>query len=255
MTWGNRIAIGLLGGAAALFVVFALRQAVNGRTHSSRIEKDGGSILLSTFLMEFAYWMLSPLMRFCVWLQVSPNAISTLCLILGALAGLCVAYGEFALAGVVAALSSLMDALDGMVARARKVASDAGEVFDAAVDRYTEMFFCFGLLIYYRDDVIGMLLVMLALAGSIMVSYSTAKAEAMQMGDSIPRGVMRRAERAVYLTLASLLAPLVASYTEPHDMHPRFYLMQGVLLLVGIVANGTAVWRLAVVYRALKAKK
>ena len=253
MLIGNWIAVGILASLGVLFVVFAIQQMIHGRSHTARIEKDGGSAMLSTFIMEYAYWILSPLAKICVWFNVSPNAISAVCLLLGFISGVTLAYGEFALAGVIAGLSSLMDALDGMVARARKVASDSGEVFDAAVDSYTEMFFCFGLLIYYRDDVIGMLLVMLALCGSIMVSYSTAKAEAMQIMN-IPRGTMRRAERAVYLTAASILAPLASSFLEAGNMHPRYYLMQGALLLVGLVANGTALRRFYFIYQALKKK-
>jgi CDP-diacylglycerol---glycerol-3-phosphate 3-phosphatidyltransferase len=251
MVRGDWIALGFVGGVGVLFVIFSLVQLVQGRTQSARIQKDGGSVMLSTFVMEFAYWVLSPFARVCVWLKVSPNVISTLCLLLGLLSGVALAYGSFALAGVIAGLSALMDALDGMVARARQVASDAGEVYDALVDRYTEMFFCYGLLIYYRDDVIGMLLVMLALTGSIMVSYSTAKSEAMQITD-IPRGTMRRAERAVYLTAASLFAPVVANFAEAGDPHPRYYLMQGALLLVGLVANYTAIQRFYFLYRRLK---
>ena len=234
----------------ALFVVFNVRQLASGRSHTARIEKEGGSVFLSTYLMEFVYWMLFPAAQVCVWLRVSPNIISTMCLVLGLLAGLFCAYGELALAGWVSVASSIMDALDGMVARARKVASDAGEVLDATVDRITEMAFFFGLLIYYRDDVIGMVIVFVALMGSLLVSYSTAKGEALQL--NVPRGMMRRAERAVYLGGAALLAPLVSSWTDPGDMHPRFYLMQGALLLVGLVANSTAGYRFFWLYRELK---
>lgn len=249
---GENLLIGTCLGLASLFVVFSFRQYAIGRSHTARIEKDGGSVFLSTYLMEFVYWCLWPVAWFCVRARVSPNFISFLCLALGIVAGIFCAYGELALAGWVSVLSSIMDALDGMVARASQVASDAGEVFDATVDRVTEFAFCFGLLIYYRDDVIGMLIVMLALFGSVMVSYSTAKAEALQM--SVPRGMMRRAERAVYLGGAALLAPLVSAWFDPNDPHPRFYLMQGALLLVGAVASISAIYRFYWLYSELKAQ-
>ena len=78
------------------------------------------------------------------------------------------------------------------------VSSDAGEVLDAAVDRYVEFFFLGGLMIYYRDIAALLILTLFALVGSFMVSYSSAKAEALHV--PAPKGSMRRPERAVYLT-------------------------------------------------------
>ena len=67
-------------------------------------------------------------------------------------------------------------------------------MFDAAVDRYGEMFFFGGLVYYYRDHDQVLFIVLAAIVGSFMVSYATAKAEAM--GVAAPRGAMRRGERA-----------------------------------------------------------
>src|SRR4026209_1017271 len=77
-----------------------------------------------------------------------------------------------------------------MVARLRGIASEAGEVLDAAVDRYSEFFFLDRLCIWYRSHVGAMVLVLTALLGSFMVSYSQAKADAMQV--RIPAYWMRR---------------------------------------------------------------
>ena len=93
-----------------------------------------------------------------------------------------------------------------MIARRTGVSSDAGEVFDAAVDRFGEFFLMGGLLIYYRDRGACMLLALAATVGAFMVSYSTAKAEAL--GVPPPRGAMRRSERAVYLMAAAGLTSI-----------------------------------------------
>ena len=142
---GNLAAIAILFIITVLFIIFSLSQIFQGRTHSARIQKDGGSVMLSQFLMEFAYWILKPIAQICVNWKISPNTISFLCLILGLIAAIFISIGDFAMAGVVSACSALMDALDGMVARQSNIASDSGEVLDAAIDRYSEMFFCFGL--------------------------------------------------------------------------------------------------------------
>jgi heme exporter protein D len=83
-------------------------------------------------------------------------------------------------------VSALGDTLDGIVARLQGTASDAGEVLDAAVDSYEEFFFLGGIVVHVRQSAVGVSLVLLALLGSFMVSYATAKAEALRA--EIPRG-------------------------------------------------------------------
>jgi len=223
------------------FLVFQFQQKNRGRQKTERIEKEGGSLLLSKSVMEFAYWLLNPLVKICVALKISPNFLSFFCLVLAIFAGIALARGDFTLGGWLYVFSSLADALDGMLARARNVASDAGEVLDAAVDRYTELFFCFGLLIFYRNNLTAMLLTMFALTGCVMVSYATAKAESLQT--AVPRGFMRRSERSVYFSLAALLTPQLL-----------FDPMQIVLLFVGVLGNYSAIKRLHYLYCALKKK-
>jgi len=94
------------------------------------------------------------------------------------------------------------DALDGAVARARGVASDAGEVLDAAIDRWAEMAVFFGYAWYYRSIWWGFILAAGACVGAIMVSYARAKAESF--GIDAAMGLMQRHERAVWLALATL---------------------------------------------------
>ncbi len=98
------------------------------------------------------------------------------------------------------------DALDGIVARARGLSSDAGEVLDAVVDRYADAAPLLGLAVYYRASLPALLLVLCALLGSMLVSYVRAKSEAMSL--SLPGGLMRRHERIAYLTAGLLLGPL-----------------------------------------------
>jgi phosphatidylinositol phosphate synthase len=127
--------------------------------------------------MDFAYGLLMPAARLMALRGLSPHLLSWSCLGLGLASGVSVALGSLWLGGALALAAGSCDALDGMVARLRGVASEAGEVLDAAVDRYSEFFFLAGLCIWYRSDVGAMVLVLTALLGSFMVSYSQAKAE------------------------------------------------------------------------------
>jgi CDP-diacylglycerol--glycerol-3-phosphate 3-phosphatidyltransferase len=99
-------------------------------------------------------------------------------------------------------LGAFCDAADGAVARGRAMASDAGEVLDAAVDRWGEMAVFFGFAWYYRSLWLGFLLAVAACAGAVMVSYTRAKAEGY--GIDAGRGLMQRHERAVWLCVATL---------------------------------------------------
>ncbi len=240
----------LFGVAALLVFSYALKMLLRGKTSYDRVNKQGGSALLSKGLMEMAYWGLQPVGDLLILLRLTPNAISILSFIFGALTGIALAFGHFGSAGFFSTISSLMDSLDGMVARKTGVASDSGEVLDAAVDRYVEFFFFAGLVIYYREVPWLVMLSLLACLGSFMVSYSTAKAEALQV--TPPRGNMRRTERALYLTLGAILAPisiqsfeLNSSYSS-HGLYPIAvgYPMVFSLFLVALFANISAVQRL-----------
>lgn len=248
----------LLGVAAFLVFSYVMKLLFQGKTHYDRVDKQGGSNLLNKGMMEMAYWGLQPVGDFLIFLRLTPNAISILSFVFGALTGIALAFGHFGSAGFLSTISSLMDSLDGMVARKTGVASDSGEVLDAAVDRYVEFFFFAGLIYYYRDIPWLVLLSAAALLGSFMVSYSTAKAEALHVVP--PRGNMRRTERALYLTLGAILSPisiqsyeLSASYRS-QGLYPIQvgYPMVFALFLVALFANASAVQRLSAIAQAVK---
>ncbi|GAC1579304.1 MAG: hypothetical protein NVS3B20_26110 [Polyangiales bacterium] len=165
--------------------------------------------------------------------------------------------GHFGSGALFALFGNLCDALDGMVAREQGVASDAGEVLDAAVDRYTEFYFLTGLIVYYRSNVYLLGLALLSLVGSFLVSDSTAKAEAL--GVAPPKGIMRRHERSAYLIAGAALSPLSALLLELPPRFP-FHPMVGVpmalaLLIVGVASNASAAHRFASIARSVRARE
>jgi phosphatidylglycerophosphate synthase len=232
---------------------YVVRALVRGRARHARIEADGGSVLLNKASMEMGYWLLNPVIAALQALRITPNMVTGFSLVPALAAGVAVAFGWFGLACVLATAGSLCDLVDGVLARRTGVASEAGEVVDAAVDRYVEAFFLGGLVIYYRSHWIVLLLALLSFYGSLMVSYTTAKAEAM--GVPPPRGSMRRAERAVYLLVASGLtgfSKVLFAESPSHALRELPIILA--ITMVGVVANVSAVQRFAAIAQALRAR-
>jgi CDP-diacylglycerol--glycerol-3-phosphate 3-phosphatidyltransferase len=244
--------LGLAMATLVIAVSYAGRVSRVGAARESRIEQAGSSPLLGKAAMEMGYWAMRPVAQVCIALGLSANVVSWISLALAALAGVSLAAGAFGLAAVVSLASSACDALDGMIARDTGTASDAGEVLDAAVDRYSELFFFGGIVLHERFDPFAIALTLAATAGAIMVSYSTAKAEAL--GVAAPRGAMRRQERAVYLVVGVALVPIVASACARAGLPawiaraPLF----AVLALVAVVGNVSAVRRLKAIAEAVR---
>jgi phosphatidylglycerophosphate synthase len=245
----------LLGIVALAAIAYLVRVWLSGRAHFDRVNKQGGSPLLSKSVMEGAYWFLQPVGKLLVFCHVTPNQISWASLVFGVLAGTCLAFGHFGFAASFATISALLDSLDGMVARLTGVASDAGEVLDASADRYVEFFFLGGLAVYYREIPALLILTLIALMGSFMVSYSTAKAEALRVEP--PKGNMRRPERAVYLILGAALSPVTIPIFEnerPFSIamgHPMVF----AVALVGVLSNLSAVERLYAVAKSIRRRE
>ncbi len=247
--------LALFGVVAVLVLAYSLRVLLKGRAQNDRVDKQGASALLSKGAMEGAYWFLQPVADFLVFCKITPNAVSFSSLGFGFLAGTCLAFGHFGFAAIFATLSALLDSLDGIVARMSGLSSDAGEVLDAAVDRYTEFFFLAGLVIYYHEVPLFQGLALLALLGSFMVSYSSAKAEALQVDP--PKGAMRRPERAIYLTLGAALSGLTIPFFErDHDSWGAAgYPMLMALALVALLANLSAITRLWDIAKSIRARE
>jgi CDP-diacylglycerol--glycerol-3-phosphate 3-phosphatidyltransferase len=232
---------------------YALRSVIAGRVRHARTDADGGSLFLNKSTMEMVYWILDPIISFIAALRITPNMVTLFSLIPAAGAGVAIGFGWFGLASVLAVMSTFCDIIDGLLARKTGVASSSGEVIDAAVDRFGEMFWFGGLVYYYRAHDEVLFIVLTALVGAFMVSYATAKAEAM--GVPAPRGAMRRGERAAYLIFGSAFTPV---FTTLFPNSPSLALRELPIILalsiIAVVANISVVQRLMAVIEALKAK-
>lgn len=221
-------------------VVFAVHNSVRGRPSSERVRQAGGSVFLNQWVMEYGYWWLSLPARALIRLNISPNTVTMVGLAIVAFGSVMAGLGYFGLAGPVILIGSLADMLDGVIARQLNICSDAGEFVDAMVDRYADILMLGGLAVYYGDRPWAAAIVLLALLGSVMVSYARAKAESFNIHDS-PGSPMRRAERAVYLGFSMLFAPMVASFTEPPSARPDYYATLAVCAMIGLITNYSAI--------------
>ncbi|HEY8039109.1 MAG TPA: CDP-alcohol phosphatidyltransferase family protein [Polyangiaceae bacterium] len=219
------------------------------RSGSIKRREARESLLLPRAVLEAALWCLERVADRFIALGVTANAITVSSVVLAAIGGVLLGYGHFGGAAAAMVAASLGDALDGLVARRSGTASVAGALLDASVDRYEEFLFLGGLAVYFRESTPALLLTLGALAGSFMVSYGSAKAEAL--GVPVPPGVMRRAERAVCLCAGVALMPCFAWAVRAAvlpawaERAPIFV----ALGLVAVVANVSAVRRLRALAR------
>jgi CDP-diacylglycerol--glycerol-3-phosphate 3-phosphatidyltransferase len=240
--------------AAVVVSAYLFRTWRRGRARFDRTDADGGSIFLNKGTMEMAYWLVDPVVNLLVALRITPNMVTAFSLVPALGAGVAVAFGWFGLACLLATMATLSDIVDGVLARRTGVSSDAGEVFDAAVDRYGEFFFLAGAAFWYRDTWSVLLLTLAAIIGSFMVSYSTAKAEAL--GVPAPRGAMRRSERAVYLLVAAGLTSITkVIFADIPSISLRELPIILAITIVAGVANVSVVQRLGAIIQAIRARE
>jgi len=140
---------------------------------------------------------------------LSPNHITILGLLLFIAAGYVVARYSWFHAFLLVLAGSLMDGLDGVLAREGGRTTTFGAILDSSCDRLTEMALFGGLLYYYGHMPLfpqyTPLLCFAALCSSVMVSYVKARCEAE--GIACSRGLLQRPERLVLLCIGLLVGP------------------------------------------------
>ena len=151
--------------------------------------------------------MLASEARAAYKLGLSPNTVSFIGLILALLSAIAYAVAQngslwILLAVVLLLASGFCDALDGIIARIHQETSIFGEFLDSLLDRYADAAVYGGVIIGGLCDPLWGLA---ALIGSMLVSYSRAKAEKAEIPmESV--GLAERAERILILAVASIIA-------------------------------------------------
>ena len=145
--------------------------------------------------------------------RVTPNALTASGVTLCAIAAILVAFEHrnqllFYWAGAaVFVAGSILDILDGALARAGGKSTPFGAFLDSTTDRVSEGFMLAAIayVFAYENKDVFVVVAVAAVAGSFLVSYTRARAEALGLKGDV--GIGSRAERVVVITAGLVLAP------------------------------------------------
>jgi CDP-diacylglycerol--glycerol-3-phosphate 3-phosphatidyltransferase len=169
------------------------------------------------------------------WLQgtgVTPNALTYIGFLLTVVTAFLLAWGSFRIGALVLLIAAWFDMLDGALARITGQSSTFGAFLDSTLDRYSESVTFLALAVFYSRDVstrTELVLIFIILIGSLMVSYTRARAEALNI--ECKAGMLQRPERIVLL-----LVGLLTGWMLP------------VLWIMAILTNVSAIQRIYEVY-------
>ena len=156
-----------------------------------------------SFVQGPMYFFTGPLVRWLVRARVSPNLLTTIGFVVTTTAAFFFHLGQIRMGGFLVLMGGIFDLLDGRVARETGRTSRTGAFYDSTLDRFSEMMVFVGLASFYHTSRVpgegfGMIYaVMLAMGGSLMVSYTRARAEGL--GLECRGGLMERTERILLL--------------------------------------------------------
>jgi CDP-diacylglycerol---glycerol-3-phosphate 3-phosphatidyltransferase len=178
-----------------------------------------------------------PLARALLRAHVRPNHLTMVGLGVSILAACALAQGQLRVGAVLLALAGLFDFFDGSLARLAGSESAFGAFLDSVVDRYSDMVVLLGIVLLYEraDDTAGVFFTMATLVGTIMVSYTKARAQSIGVGCEI--GLMERPERMIVLIAGGV-----------------FHLLTPAVIVLALLTNLTALQRILYVRRAARDK-
>jgi phosphatidylglycerophosphate synthase len=213
------------------------------------------------------------LIELLIKIGITPNHITLVGFFLNIVAAIIFVYGVqkgergdhsvIAAACAVILLGGLMDMVDGRLARVSKTASRYGAMFDSVLDRYSEMFMFLGICYYLigHSYFLSSLFAFVAMIGSIMVSYTRARAEGLgvKMADV---GFMQRPERILLIGISGLLCGIYSNIYGsdvkvvvdwlPFPLFETISIFTFPIFILAILANITAIDRLLTTKKLLE---
>jgi len=218
--------------------------------------QEGAPVVLEDYRDE-ADEYLNPVAKY--FIDTAPNTMTWLAFVFACLASISFiltnhffdqyfwgkAYIFLFIASVFIGLNALFDALDGRIARLRKMASKRGDFLDHVLDRYADFVIIGGIMLSpYCDYRIGLL----ALLGVIFTSYMGTQAQALGLKRDYG-GLLGRADRLVLLIIFPFFQMLLVIANVPFLFVQIFgysfnlNLMDGLMLWFAIAGNTTAIQR------------
>jgi CDP-diacylglycerol--glycerol-3-phosphate 3-phosphatidyltransferase len=183
-------------------------------------------------------FLLGLIVNFLSRFHVNPNILTFTGVVISFWAAWNFGYGEFVRGALIVILAGLFDMLDGEVARVTRSVTQFGAFYDSVIDRYSDIILLQGLMVWYaRQDRLGyVVLVGIVLMGSILTSYTRARAECLVPTCKV--GFMERPERVVLLIIGGLAGR-----------------MEAVLWVLAILGNWTVINRICYTWEILKADR
>ena len=200
-------------------------------------------------VQEQAVRMLAPVFEPFIRRRVDPNIVTTFGFLVTISAGIAFFMGHVRIGGLLVLLGGFVDIIDGQVARATGQTSVFGSFYDSTLDRISEIVVFLGIFSLYGgghpdfDYPWMVYTVALAMAGSLMVSYTRARSEALGLDCNV--GLMQRLERVVLIGGAALL--FGGAFEGA--------VLTWVLIIMAVLTNFTAFQRIAWVYRHTSQKQ
>jgi soluble lytic murein transglycosylase len=176
-----------------------------------------------------------PVGRLLFRLHLRPNQLTLMGLGVSLLAAAAFVEGHLRSAGLLLLAAGLFDFFDGSLARASGQVTPFGAFLDSVIDRYSDLVVLLGIVVLFArtPNARGALVAMAGLVGSIMVSYTKARAESIGVPCNI--GIMERPERMICLIAGAL-----------------FNLLEPALWVLAVLANVTALQRIAFTRKAIR---
>ncbi len=219
---------------------------------------------LKQYGQQLVYKGIHPFIKLLIKLGITPNIITMVGLGLNFLAAVVFIYGaEYGAredhsyvgwAGAIILLAGLFDMIDGRLARLGNMANPFGALFDSVIDRYSEMIMFLGIIYYLisHDYFMSSLFAFIAMIGSVMVSYTRARAEGLGVDCSV--GLMQRPERILIIGISAILCGLFSAQFSgdfrftmeglPFPLFETITIFTLPLTILAVMANITAIRRL-----------
>ena len=220
------------------------------------------------------YKVINPVVKLLIRMGLTPNMVTTIGLLLNigvAIIFICGAEegrrGDLSYVGWAGALilfAGLFDMLDGQVARLGNMSSQFGALYDSVLDRYSELVLFLGICYYLVSHhyFLSSLFAFIGLIGSMMVSYTRARAEGL--GIECKDGLMQRPERVIIIGVSALGCGIASHWMGgdykipwPGSSFPIFETISIFtipLTIMAFLANWTAIGRLRGAKKTLEAR-
>lgn len=220
--------------------------------------------MLKKYGQPLVYKIIEPLINLLIKLRITPNMITSMGLFLNFVAMSILIYGaEFGArddhsyvgwAGFTILFAGLFDMIDGRLARVSGLEHPYGALYDSVLDRYSEMVMFLGICYYLvaQDYFFSSIFAFIAMIGSVMVSYTRARAEGLGVNASV--GLMQRPQRILIIGISAIACGIFSATVGgdfkvfvdflPFGVFETISLFTLPIAILAVLSNITAIRRL-----------